>query len=333
MRYVRLGRSGLRVSAVGLGLWQVGSRLWGFHGVGAEEVVHRIVGKAYECGINLYDTAEVYGGGLSERLLGSAINKLGIRGEVVVASKVAGYRGTRESIFKAIEDINRRVGFKVDLIQHHWPPPTYTPLCRVVNAFEEAVDRGLAYCYGLSNYNTELLSKVLECCKKYEPVSNQVQYNLGYRVVENGLKPFMDKHGLTLIAWSPLAKGALAGLRAPRTWPQKMDKVFKEVASDQRLQEVLGGLAEKYGVTRSVVALAWLIHKGAIPIPGTNDVERVSEYSESLKVNLVEGDLELLDAVSSKYRNIWGGEYKSLGSMRLIPSFLQALMFKIIRGI
>ncbi len=333
MEYRVLGKTGIKVSILGLGFWQAGSRYWNFRGEHVEEEVLKIVEKAFNNGINFYDTAEIYGAGLSEKLLGSAIKKLGVRDEVVIASKVSGYKYTRYSILKSIKRINERLGFTVDLIQHHWMPPIYASICRIVHVFEEAIEHGLTSYYGLSNYDEETTLKVLECSKKYEPISNQVQYNLGYRVVENKLKKIMEENGLTLIAWSPLAKGALAGLQKPHTKAQSGDRVFVELTRDHELQNTLKTLAEKYGVKRSSIALAWLIAKNAIPIPGTRSVKRIDEYVEAAEFKLSEKDIELLDNVSEKYLTMWGHSYSSLKTVRYIPGFILDLFFKIVKGI
>lgn len=332
LRHIVLGGSGLKTSVLGIGFWQIGSRFWKFRGKNIGETVYKIVEKAYSNGINFFDTAEIYGGGLSEKYLGEAIRKLDIVDEVVVASKVAGYKHLSYTIVKAVEKINRRLGFKVSLIQHHWPPPFYGSICRVVHGMEKAVEKGLTSYYGLSNYDENTLLKVLECSKKYEPVSNQLQYSLGYRVVENRLLNIMGRNKISLIAWSPLAKGALAGLTKPITYAQKFDRVFKQVASDYELQSVLNKLAEKYRISKSAIALAWLIHKGAIPIPGTRRIKRIDEYIGAIRISLSDNDLELLDKITEKYKWIWGKHYGSM-TTRYIPGFLQCLVLKLLGGV
>ncbi|MEM4930546.1 MAG: aldo/keto reductase [Desulfurococcaceae archaeon] len=333
MKTTFLGKSGFKISVIGIGLWQIGSRFWNFRNNSIEKTCLEIVENAYKGGINFYDTAEIYGNGLSEKYLGLAIRKLGIRDNVVIASKVAGYKYTEESIVKAVKKTCERMGFKPDLIQHHWLPPFYSNICRVINIYEKLVDQGYVSLYGLSNFNEKYLVKAIECSKKYEPVSNQVQYNLGYRVVENNLINIMEKYRLTLIAWSPLAKGALSGLSNPNTTAQKRDSVFKEVIRDRDLQNLLNNLANKYGVSKSTIALAWLVHKKAVPIPGTRNPARIIDYVKAGEIELSASDLEALDSVSNKYVTKWGSSYSSLSIMRYIPGFIQNLVFKLIDGI
>ncbi|AFK51457.1 aldo/keto reductase [Thermogladius calderae 1633] len=332
MRYTTLGRAGPRVSVVGLGFWQAGSRLWGSRDGGLRERVSKTLEKALEHGVNLLDTAETYGGGLSEEVLGEAVRALG-RDNFVVASKVAGYRVTRHSVLKGVEGVNRRLGFRVDVIQLHWPPPHPWPVCWAVRGLEEAVARGLAGYYGLSNFPRELLEEALECAKRVEPVSNQVQYSLAYRTPEVDLLGFMRERGLALVAWSPLAKGALAGAREASAPAQRRDRVFREALGDVRLRAALEEVASRRGATMAQVALAWLVAKGAIPIPGSRTPERVEEYAGAAELTLGEEDVRLLDEASSRYLRLWGDSYSALKYMRYIPATLQRAAIALMRGI
>ena len=334
MEYTSLGRGGPRVSVVGLGFWQAGGRMWGSPGgPGPGEWVEGVVGAAVEEGINFFDTAEIYGWGRSEELLGRALRAVGAGDGVVVASKVGGFRVSRGLVLSAVEAINRRLGRTVDLIQLHWPPPAWIPLCRVVRALEEAVARGLAHYYGLSNFPAPLLEKALGCASRIEPVSNQVQYSLAYRSPENRLKPLMEERGLALIAWSPLAKGALAGARRPEAPAQRGDPVFRAAAGDAALQAALDRAAARLGATRAQVALAWLVRRGAVPIPGTRRPGRVREYAAAAALRLP-GDVEReLDGASRRYRVEWGECYTALRFLRYTPCWLQYAIIRARGGI
>ncbi|MEB3780199.1 MAG: aldo/keto reductase [Desulfurococcales archaeon] len=330
MRYVRLGVRGPRVSVVGLGFWQAGSPLWGWRG-DLERGVTSVVERALEHGITFFDTAEIYGWGRSEELLGKALSALGVGDEVIVASKVGGFRGP-SGIPRVVEAINRRLRRTVDLVQHHWPPPYTTGFCSVIRALEDSVKKGLAHSYGLSNYNSRELVKALECSRRIEPVSNQVQYSLAYRSVEVKLKGVMDERGIGLIAWSPLAKGALAGLREPVTRAQRGDKVFRAAASDEELQAALARVAERHGASKAQVALAWVIAKGGVPIPGLRRAERVEEYAGASDIVLDGDDLEELDKASRKYINMWGSDYR-FSNIRVIPGSIQYIAIRAMGGV
>lgn len=333
LKYTSLGNSGLKISVVGLGFWQAGSRFWGWTDYSSvSKSVIDGVGAALETNINFLDTAEVYGGGLSERVVGEAVRIHG-RDNFIVASKVAGYRVTSGSIVGGVENINRRLGFTVDLIQLHWPPPYPWPLCWSIRGLEEAVSRGLAHYYGLSNFPSSLLEEALNCSRRFEPVSNQVQYSLAYRVPELKLKGLMERYNLALIAWSPLAKGALAGLREAKTSAQRGDKVFSVASSDSTLLDTVSRIAAKYNASMSQVALAWLIAKRAVPIPGFRDPSRVREYAGAARLRISEDDLEALDEVSIKYLRFWGEDYGELRTLRYIPAFIQRIAITLMGGI
>ena len=329
--YRVLGKTGLRVSSAGVGLWQAGSQLWGTRGEQLREVKKAIL-HALELGINLFDTAELYGGGASERLLGEALHEAG--GDAVVTTKVAGFHTTVDSILKAAEASRRRLGRAPDILLHHWPPPFYVDVCRVVRGLEEAVERSLAGYIGVSNYPQLLLARAMECTRRYEIAVNQVHYSLGYRVVENRLKPFMDKHGVALQAWSPLDKGALAGKTRADNLARRLDPVFRAVAHDEELQRVLGEAAERLGASKAVVAVAWLTAKGAFPLVGVRRRSHAEAVAEAAQLELPSSIVEALDRASGHYRTRWGTCYNELGWSRIVPGPLQALLFRyLLRGI
>ncbi len=332
MRYIVFPKTGLKISVIGLGFWQIGSPLWGSKGISVERV-RAIVSNAYGSGINLYDTAEIYGWGKSEEALGSVVKELKIRDDIVIISKIAGFRHSYDDMIKSAKNIVKRLGTYPDVLLHHWPPPVYVDICKVIHNFERIIDLGLAHYYGLSNYGEDSIEKVLSCIKKYEPVADQLHYNLGYRVIENNLEKTLRKENILIMAWSPLAKGSLAGLKKPKTIIQKTDKVFKTIAQDQLLQKKLRELSEKYGVKQSTIALAWIISHNVIPIPGTSKPERVREYSMSGKILLSHEDIKELDMITNKYKYIWGKKYNALKKQKYIPGVLQKIAIWLIGGI
>jgi len=320
-----------RVYPVGVGLWQAASRGWGTRSRPAP--VREIVAAALEEGVDFFDTAEVYGWGKSERLLGEALRSLGARSQVVVATKVAGFRGFRWQILKAAEASARRLGGAPDLLQYHWPPPLCSSVCRVARAMEEAVLRGLAGAWGVSNFDGSMLVRAAECARRLEPVSDQIQYSLAYRAGENDVFPTARRLGATIIAWSPLAKGALAGLREPKVPAQKRDPVFRAAARDEGLQEALAMVAARHGASKAQVALAWAVSKGAVPIPGSRRPERIREYAAAGRIRLEEDDVRLLDEASRKYVEKWGRRYGALRWLRYIPGPIQQAVILVAGGV
>ena len=329
MDYRLLGLRGPRVSVLGLGFWQAGSRLWDWD-INLLSELRRGVQYAVTYGVNFFDTAEIYGWGESERILGKILREVRAD-DVIIASKLAGYRWTYYSLRKGVENINRRIGRTIDLIQHHWPPPIYVSVCRLARMLEKLVRDGYAMYYGLSNYPKKLVERVLECSKRIEPVSNQIQYSLAYRSPESRLIPYLMESGLGVIAWSPLAKGALAGLDKPVTSAQRRDPIFNRVIQDKELQHIVDRIARRIKASRSQIALAWIIEKGIIPIPGFRRFERVKDYVTAANIRLSLSDIELLDEASRKY--LADEDYKPLQSMRFIPGFIQWLGIHGMRGI
>ncbi|MEM3278979.1 MAG: aldo/keto reductase [Fervidicoccaceae archaeon] len=327
---MNIGKSGIKASVIGLGFWQLGSKLWGKGGNNKERAL-KIIQRAAELGINLFDTAEIYGMGESERVLGYAIRNLSLKESAIIVSKIAGFRVERKDIEKSIKMINSRIGREVDIILHHWPPDR-GKICNVVQALEQIVKEGKAHYYGLSNYGDEALRFVLSCTKSLEPVADELQYSLGYRTIERGTMELLKKNNISLIAWSPLAKGALAGATA-KSIVQRADPVFNEIKKEAVLNEVLENLARKRGVTRAAISLLWIVSKGGIPIPGTMNERRVEEYAAAGEIELSADEIEALDRASSKFVNLWGNNYLQPRPIVSLPKALQALLVNLMRGI
>jgi aryl-alcohol dehydrogenase-like predicted oxidoreductase len=329
---IELKHTGLKVSRLGLGTWQFSSKLWGKNLTTTQ--VSLLLSTAISQGINLIDTAEIYGNGRSERLLGEAILRLDARENFVVVTKIAGFRKpVFEEFLKAFKNSHKRLGSKPDIVLHHWPPRSMNEICKVVNALESLVAQGYVAAYGLSNYGLKELREALNCVRKIEPVANQLQYSLAYRVVEKDLLEYMKRNNIALLAWSPLAKGALAGLTEPKNLAQRMDGVFKTASKDEKLQNALNHVAVRHGVSKSTVALAWLISRGAIPVVGTTNPARIVEYAKALSISLDSQDIELLDKSSEKYVEHWGLTYRQPAPLASMPRSLQMLLVTLMRGI
>jgi len=135
-----------------------------------------------------------------------------------------------------------------------------------------------------------------------------------------------------IIAYSPLAKGALAGAKNPYSLAQKSDRRFKKIAEDKELISTLNLISQKYNYTWSQISLKWIINNNALPIPGTRNKERVKEYAMSSNIEIKEEDLLLLNKVSNKYINTWGNTYNNLKFIRYVPCAFQYLGIKLSGG-
>ena len=316
MEYCRIGKSDLKVSRIGLGAWQF-SEAWG---VLDYNLAKRIIAKALELGINFIDTAMVYGRGKSEEFVGKALKELGVkRDEVVIATKIPGEFLSRDDVFKATERSLRRLQVDViDLMQVHWPPAWHNfPTCEYMRALEKLVQLGKIRYIGLSNFSVELMEAARQCLSTTDIVSNQVRYNVVERDAEKEIIPYAEKHGLSIIAWSPIAKGAITGKYTPENLPKFSDvraddplfypENFKQV---WKLVEVLKKVGEKYGKKPVQVALNWLIMSShtVIPIPGAKKPEQVEINAGSVGWRLSFEDWLLIDQVSRSIkitRVIW----------------------------
>ncbi len=284
MEYRILGKTREKISIIGLGTWQFGDA-WG---VKDYNVAKSIIEKAVELGVNFIDTAAVYGRGLSEEFIGKALKELNVRDEVFIATKLPGDFLSYEDVFRATEKCLKRLQVDViDLMQVHWPPAWHNfPTYEYMRALEKLVDLGKIRYIGVSNFPVEMLESARNCLSKVDIVSNQIRYNVIERDAEKELIPYAEKNNITVLAWSPLAKGAVTGKYTPDNLPEftdvrRTDPIFhpdnfKEV---YRVVEVIKEVAEKYNKTPAQVSLNWLITSSrvVVPIPGAKRPEQVED--------------------------------------------------------
>jgi len=305
MDYIRLGKTDMKVSRVGLGVWQFDENAWGPMDF---ERAKAIVAKAHELGINFFDTAAVYGRGRSEEFLGRAVRELGLRGHVFIATKIPGDWHRRADVFKSVENQRRRLGVDaIDLIQLHWPSCWHNvPICETMKALEDLVERGLVRHIGVSNYPPQLLDAARRCLSKVDVATSQNRYNLLEREADKELLPYLRGAGISLIAWSPLAKGAVTGKYTAENLPpfndvRRNDPLFQphNLREAEPLIAEVRRLAGKYGRTPAQIALNWMIRDPAIyPIPGAKTPEQVAENAGAVGWSLSEEDWQRLDRIS-----------------------------------
>ena len=219
MKYRMLGRTGVMVSSLCLGTMNFGDPT-------SENESATIINRALDAGINFLDTANVYNGGESERIVGRALRENGQRDRVVLATKVYGVMGpgpneqgvSRYHIVQACEDSLRRLQTdRIDLYQMHRPSLT-VPIDETLRALDDLVRAGKVRYIGCSTYPAWMVMEALGISERYNLaryVSEQPPYNLLDRRVENELIPLCQKYGLAVLPWSPLAGGILAGRYPP----------------------------------------------------------------------------------------------------------------------
>jgi len=291
MRYVDVG--GEHLSAVGVGTWQFGSREWAYGKDYAETTAIDIVHRALELGVNVLDTAEVYGFGKSERIVGRAIE--GRREQAFVASKLlpvvppvgAGYiasRGRKSAERLAVDTI--------DLYQVHWPNPI-VPASTLAGGLRQLLDDGIVRHVGVSNYSLKGWTQ-LERSLGRPILANQVQYSLAVRKPERELVPHAQANDRVIIAYSPLAQGLL-GAKYDATNVPKDVRATNPLFLPENLERAgvllsaLRDIAKTHDATPAQVSLAWLVRRpNVIAIPGASSVAQ-------LEANVAAADLDLSD--------------------------------------
>ncbi len=300
LRFRVLGNSDLKVSVIGLGAAQFASKVWGYGTRFNDDHVLQIISKGLDCGINFIDTAEAYGDGLSETLIGKAIKER--RDDVVIATKVSPWNLRYRSVLKAAtRSLSRLEVDSIDLYQIHFPNPL-VPLKETLNAMERLVKEGKVRCIGVSNFNVGQLRKVQECLRNAEVVSNEIEYNLLSRKAETDVIPYCNKEGLTVIAYSPLAGGILNGAYGPHHRPKDRARAFnfwsypRQLKKAEQLFRVLGDIAKDRGVSVSQVALSRIIATpSCVAIPAALSYQEVQDNADATNLVLSGNDLRRID--------------------------------------
>jgi aryl-alcohol dehydrogenase-like predicted oxidoreductase len=287
VKFVEVG--GARLSAIGLGAWQFGSSEWGYGSDYARGEAGAIVRRALELGVTLIDTAEIYGFGRSERIVGEAIR--GRRDDVFLATKLWPV-GLPIMIPWRARLSARRLGVDhIDLYQLHWPNPLFPPRSTMPR-MRRLVDAGLVRHVGVSNHSLEQW-QAAEDALGGAVLSNQVHYSLVDRSPERHLLPWAQRQGRVIVAYSPLAQGLLSG-KYQQSPPRNFRRMRRDFRPDSRervqpLIDALGEIGSRQGATHAQVALAWLIRKpNVVAIPGASSVRQLED-------NVAAADLELSD--------------------------------------
>ena len=314
MDYVRLGSTGLKVSRICLGAMTYGSKQWR-EWVLEEDDSRPFIQRAFELGINFFDTADMYSLGRSEEILGRALKDFGgARERYVIATKVFNAMGddpnqrglSRKHIHHAIDGSLRRLGTDyVDLYQIH-RFDYETPVEETLDALDDVVRAGKALYIGASSMFAWQFARML--AKSHELglsrfVTMQNHYNLVYREEEREMIPLCRAEGIGVIPWSPLARGFLAGNRRPEDYGEtvraKTDDYAQKMYYDPSDFDVVARVSEiagRRGIGNSQVALAWLLAQPGItaPIVGASKMRHLEDAVAALQVKLTEEEIRLL---------------------------------------
>jgi len=295
----------LHAVEMGLGAWQWGDRLiWQYGQNYSDEDCRRAFLVSLEQGIRFIDTAEVYGSGRSERLLGQFMRESDQ--PVLVATKYFPFpwRLTKNSLIRALKRSLERIGVEtIDLYQIH-QPISLLPVDTLMGALAATVQEGLARTVGVSNYEeSQMLRAYSALARKDIPLaSNQVRYSLLNRSIEmNGLLARCHELGIRVIAYSPIEKGLLTGKYSPENPPpgvrgQRYASLLPKIGPLLKLMTEIG--QEHGGKSKAQVALNWCICKGTMPIPGAKNASQAEENAGALGWKLSEEEIVKLDEVS-----------------------------------
>jgi len=304
----------LKVPPLGVGAWAWGtSRLWGY----GAEYGRREVGEAFRAsvaeGVTLFDTAEIYGNGASERIIGEILREGGFEGTPVIATKFAPlpYRLSPRTLISAVDRSLERLGVPtIDLYQIHFPSPL--PRAKgLMDALAETIREGKVRRVGVSNYGAEPLKRAHDRLASHGVTlaSNQVEYSLLKRTPEtNGVVDACRELDVTLIAYSPIAQGLLTGKYGPGTKPAGLVRRFGRAFGERNLRKVepvvrilreIGGSHEK---EPAQVALNWLVGRGTLPIPGAKNGHQARQNAGALGWSLSEEEQEKLDLATLGWR-------------------------------
>ncbi|MES2260420.1 MAG: aldo/keto reductase [Pseudomonadota bacterium] len=314
MKYVNLGRTGLKVSRLTLGCMTFGVPERGSHPWTLNEEDSRpLIRHALEAGINFFDTANSYSDGTSEEIVGRALRDFAQRDEVVIATKVYFPQGnkpnrrglSRKALMTEIDNSLRRLGTDyVDLYQiHRWDYDT--PIEETLEALHDIVKAGKARYIGASSMYAWQFAKALYTSDRHgwtRFATMQNHLNLINREEEREMLPLCQAEGIGVLPWSPLARGRLTRDWAVPSARSDTDLIGKELytaseASDRLVAERVKQVAEARGIPRAQVALAWVLQQSAVtsPIIGASKLSHINDAVQALKLRLTPDEIRLLE--------------------------------------
>ena len=315
MQYTNLGKTGMKVSRLCLGMMSYGSKKWR-EWILEEEESKPFIKRALDAGINFIDTADVYSLGESERVTGNILKEIGVRREnLVVATKVNGQMSddindkglSRKHILDSIDKSLQRLQMDyVDLYQiHRWDYET--PIEETMEALNDVVRAGKTRYIGASSMFAWQFAKALHTSEKHgwtKFISMQNHYNLVYREEEREMIPFCQDQGIGLLPWSPMARGFFAGDRkrdgGGETSRANNDPFAKGLYfrdEDFTVAECAAEVAKERGVTASQIALAWVLNKPYVhsPIIGATKMDHLDQAIAALDIKLSADEVKKLE--------------------------------------
>ena len=311
MESITLGQNAVSVTPLCLGTWAWGDKLfWSYGNDYGSEQVEQAFNAAIEAGTTFFDTAEVYGLGLSEELLGKFMKKTDKDIQIATKFGPLPWRFSSESVSEALtESLKRLQVEQIALYQVHWPFTFFMSQETLMNALATEVEKGRIKTIGVSNYSQEQMQEAHQIlARRGIPLAvNQVRYSLLTRQVESqGIIATAKQLGVTILAYSPLAQGLLTGKYSEDssvnpTGARSIDPRFGKdnLRKIEPVISLLRIIGEKYNRTPAQVALNWLIAQGnVIPISGVKTAEQVRQNAGALDWKLSDDEITQLEEIS-----------------------------------
>jgi len=302
MEFRMIGTSGIKISSIIMGTWQAGKEMW----VGIDDTESiKAIKAAYDAGITTFDTAEVYGDGHSEKIVGNALQN--VRDKVVIATKVFSnhlrYQQVIDACHQSLKNLNTDY---IDLYQIHWPPGSFgakhVPLEETMGALTDLKAQDKIRAIGVSNFS----KSQMETAAKYGKIDSlQPPYSLFWRQVETDALPYCLENNITVLAYSSMAQGLLTGKFGPDHKFAKGDHRFRNklfqpenYARVQQALEKLRPIANANNITLGQLALAWIISRpGICAVAGARSAEQAAQNAAAANVRLSEQDLAAVDEI------------------------------------
>ncbi|MEM8830601.1 MAG: aldo/keto reductase [Cyanobacteria bacterium P01_G01_bin.19] len=311
MEATKLSVGNITLPSLGIGTWSWGDRLfWGYGSDYGEQEVEKAFFAALDGGATFFDTAEVYGLGESERLLGRFLKQTTQPVQIATKYFPLPWRWDKKAVADALTDSLKRLDVEqIDLYQVHMPFDFFMGQATLMEALADEVKRGRILSVGVSNYSATQMEQAFDLLAKYDvPLAvNQVRYSLLTRKIEqNSIFEVAKRLGITILAYSPLDQGLLTGKYTPAmqdkvTGARKLDPKFSAngLRKIEPIINLLEQLGEKYQKTTVQVALNWLIAQGdVIPIPGAKNARQAEENAGAIGWLLDSGDVQQLSNLS-----------------------------------
>jgi len=320
VRYLDVDTGTIKISKIGLGTWQFGAREWGYSQQYAERDSQLIVARAIELGVTLFDTAEIYGFGRSERILGRAISEH--RDAVFLATKILPVMPVAPVVEQRAVGSASRLGVtRLDLYQVHQPNPVVRDgtIMRGMRSLQRV---GLVAEVGVSNYSLSRW-RAAEAALGSRVLSNQVQFSLVAPGPGRDLVPFAERSGHVVIAYSPLGQGLLSGgyhrSNRPANRVRAMNPLFlpDNLARAEELIGVLRQVAAAHSATPAQIALAWVIRSPAVvAIPGASSLAQLESNVAAAEIELADDEWRALSDAAERFSPV--------GGLSVIPRLVRA---------